>query len=179
MKAEDTPRRQDDELVIKLDKPEHGWSNLRVRIENKEYVYPISYLTDIVPKFLAAFERYYSRSNIGSAIEVEAEEFEWTLVVPESTSKHGLFIIADESDYIEENKIPILLHLSGISVDDFIQQVLNNIKENICDWTTFYSDNYYDSSFNKVDKQERLLQRINEVNEIRIRGVIEWTKNFM
>ena len=144
-------------MIIELEKPLGGWSHLAIEDNNTRGYVTISYIDgDVASYILKEFYEYLTFNSTHITLEFDGENVGDQLVV-----------VTGKSCCVWGNIYTAQGKTFNIPVEDFIEQVINEIEKNLTEWASFnvfvITDEEYDIELKK--SKNKLKKLINKVRK--------------
>lgn len=142
-------------MIIELSKPFGGWSKLTLMQDNTRGDISISWIDgDVSTYILKQFSKYLTFNSTHILLEFDGEE-----VGDQFVMVTGKSLCVWENAYTSQGK-PF-----NISVEDFIEQVTNEIEKNLTEWASFNifvitDEEYYVELEKSKKKLKKLISKV-------------------
>ena len=150
-------------MIIELSKPIGGWSHLALEDDSTRGYVAISYIDgDVATYILKEFYKYLTFNSDYITLEFNGESVGDQLVV-----------VTGKSCCVWGNIYTAQGKTFNIPVEDFIEQVINEIEKNLTEWASFnifvLTDEEYDIELEKSKKKlQKLIKKVRkELEEYR------------
>lgn len=140
---------------VELEKPLGGWSHLAIEDNNTRGYVTISYIDgDVASYILKEFYEYLTFNSTHITLEFDGENVGDQLVV-----------VTGKSCCVWGNIYTAQGKTFNIPVEDFIEQVINEIEKNLTEWASFnvfvITDEEYDIELEKSKKKlNKLISKV-------------------
>ena len=141
---------------INLEKPCGGWSHLAIEDDNKRGFVAISYIDgDVASYILKEFYKFLTFDSTHILLEFDGENV-----------GDQLIMVAGNSCCVWENAYTVQCKTFNISVEDFIEKVINEIEKNLTEWASFNVFVITDEEYNiELEKSKKKLKKL--LNKVR------------
>jgi len=130
-------------------RPYCGWTEIKIKDDEHEFIAPASYTTDIPNDCLDSFI-YALETNNSVVIDFDAEGWEYKLVC----SKYDTYVIEDKED--------IKVYYFTITIRELIKEFLEDLEQDYNEWVWWYCYDEDDVPDMFTDKINRLKKLLNE-----------------
>ena len=143
-------------MILELSKPVGGWFHLTLEDDTTRGFVVVSYIDgDVATYILNEFYKYLTFNSNYISLEFDGEEVGDQLVV--ATGK---------SCCVWENLYTAQGKTFNIPVEDFIEQVINGVEQNLTEWASFnvfvLTDEEY---YTELEKSKKKLKKL--INKVR------------